>query len=77
MKELMSKGLVCESLSSCAMPTLLVPEKDGYIRMCVNRPAMNKIVIKYRQPILGLEDMFDELDGPKFVVIIDLRSGYH
>jgi len=64
-QELIVRGYIRESMIPCSIPTLLVPMKDGTIRICMDSQAINNITIKYTYLTPRLENMLDELYGSK------------
>lgn len=68
--------MIRESLCPYAIRTLSVLKIDGSMRMHIESRAANKIVIKYRYPILRLENLLDDLHGVVIFSLIDLTRGY-
>nr|GEU98834.1 putative reverse transcriptase domain-containing protein [Tanacetum cinerariifolium] len=77
LKELQDKGFIQPSSSPWGAPILFVKKKDGSFRMCIDYKELNKLFLKNRYPLPGIDDLFDQLQGSQFFSKIYLRSGYH
>ncbi|GKA00018.1 putative nucleotidyltransferase, ribonuclease H [Tanacetum coccineum] len=77
LQELLSKGFIRLSSSSWGVSVLFIKKKDGSMRMCIDYKKLNKITIKNHYPLLGIHDLFDQLQGAFYFSKIDLQSGYH
>jgi hypothetical protein len=76
-EDMLDKGLVREILSSCTVPIVLIPKKDGGWRMCTDSRAINRITIRYIFPLPRMDDLMDFLSVANYFSKIDLQNGYH
>ena len=69
--------MIRESFGPSFVPIVLAPKKNGECRMCIDSRAINKITVKYRFPMLRMDDIMDCLSGAKYFTKIDLKSSYY
>ncbi|CAF3741720.1 unnamed protein product [Rotaria socialis] len=72
-----SQQIIIEpSTSPWCSPVVLVRQKDGSTRFCVNYRKLNDISVKDSFPLPRIEDIFDQLSQPNYFTTLDFKNGY-
>ena len=58
-------------------PLVVIPKKNGDVRLCVDMRMPNQAIQRERHPSPTSDDLVDALNGAKVFSKLDLRSGYH
>ena len=66
--EYLRKGKIQPSNSPWSSLVLLVKKKDGSMYLCIDYQALNKITIKNKFPMPRIDELFDQLQGAKFLL---------
>ncbi|WVZ80184.1 LOW QUALITY PROTEIN: hypothetical protein U9M48_027681 [Paspalum notatum var. saurae] len=74
LQEQLDKGFIRPSSSTWGCPALFVEKKDqGAKRLCVDNRPLNAVTIKNKYPQPYIDILFDQLEGAKVFLKIDLR----
>ena len=58
-------------------PLVVIPKKDGDVRLCVDMRMANKAIHRERHPTPTVDDLIHAMNGAKVFSKLDLRAGYH
>ena len=58
-------------------PAILVPKKNGKLRLIIDYRQLNKQTVKSCWPLLSVEEIFDTLEGSCYFPTIDMSWGFH
>lgn len=75
-KQTLEKGVIKESYSPWAGPTVLVRKKDGSIKICVDYRRLSALTRKDAYPLPRIEESQNALGRAKLFSTLDLVSGY-
>jgi hypothetical protein len=76
-ERLLKENVIEECESPWAAPVVMVPKKDGSIRLCVDFRRLNAVTVADSYPLPRLDDLIHSTTQAKFMTTIDLRAGYH
>lgn len=77
LQDLLDKSFIQPSMSPWGAPILFVKKKYGSLRMCIDYHQLNKVTIKNKYSFPRIDELFDQLQGARVFLKIDLRSGYY
>ena len=75
-QDMIEAGIAEKSNRPYASPIVVVPNKDGSIRLCVDYRQLNQVTIFDPQPMPKLEDIINKLGKAKYISKIDLTKGF-
>ena len=58
-------------------PLVLIPKKNGEVRICIDMRRVNKAINQECHPGPTIDDLIHTLNGATVFSKLDLRSGYH
>ena len=76
-EDLLKQNIIRKSQSPWNAALVVVPKKDGTIRMCVDYRNLNALTIRPIYPIPDTKHLLDSLSGSAYFSSIDLSSAYY
>jgi hypothetical protein len=63
--------------SKWVSPAVIVPKKDGRIRLCIDMRRANQAIVRHHHPVPTVEEMLHDMNGARYFSKLDLKMGFH
>lgn len=74
--KLLKAGRIVESNTPWVHPSVIVPKKNGSLRICLDLRSTNEVTIPDHFPLPRIDDLLAKVSGSKYFTSIDCASGY-
>mgnify|MGYP001794878679 FL=1 len=58
-------------------PAVIVPKKDGKIRLCIDMRRANEAIVRHQYPVPTVEELIYDMNGAQYFSKLDMRMGFH
>ncbi|GBG79788.1 hypothetical protein CBR_g30050 [Chara braunii] len=76
-KEFEANGWIEPATGPWSFPVVLVPKKNGSVRICIDYRKLNDITIKDVYPLPRIDDLLDAIGCANYFSKFDIRHGFH
>jgi len=79
LENLEQQGIIekVEGATPWVSPLVIIPKKNGDVRLCVDMRMANRAIKRERHPSPTIDDLILKLNGATVFSKLDLRAGYH
>lgn len=74
--QMLAEGVIEESNSPWAAPVVMVPKKNGDVRVCIDYRQLNNITVPDAYPLPRIDDLLHEAKPSPYMTSLDLKAGY-
>ena len=74
--EMEKLGIIRKSVSEWASPLIVVPKKDGSLRLCVDFRKLNEVSEFDAYPMPRVDEILDRLGSANYISSINMTKGY-
>ena len=74
--KMLEEDVITEMESPWAFPVVLIPKKDGSVRLCVDYRRLNAITVTDTYPLPRMDDVLHAAKATPFMTTLDLKAGY-